>query len=105
LREGVDDVQINGATQLGDGWMHINGLLSNSLLSSILSNLLYTLLKDVRNIPALGRIGDPDDIIGSVRVEEGKVTHTVLCTLRVTDNMADYGGYIPVYARVSSLYG
>ena len=28
---------------------------------------------DQRNIPALGRVGDPDDIIASVRVEEGKV--------------------------------
>lgn len=28
---------------------------------------------DQRNIPALGRIGDPDDIIASVRVEEGRV--------------------------------
>lgn len=32
-----------------------------------------TLRTDQRNIPALGRIGDPDDIIASVRVEEGKV--------------------------------
>ena len=32
-----------------------------------------TLCTDQRNIPALGRIGDPDDIIASVRVEEGKV--------------------------------
>jgi len=31
------------------------------------------LCTDQRNIPALGRIGDPDDIIASVRVEEGKV--------------------------------
>ena len=28
---------------------------------------------DNRNIPALGRIGDPDDIIASVRVEDGEV--------------------------------
>jgi len=28
---------------------------------------------DRRNIPALGRIGDPDDILGSVMVEGGKV--------------------------------
>lgn len=28
---------------------------------------------DDRNIPALGRIGDPDDIIASVLVEDGKV--------------------------------
>ncbi|KAJ7704348.1 hypothetical protein B0H17DRAFT_1039333 [Mycena rosella] len=52
LREGVDDIQINGAAQLGEGWMHIH---------------------DDRNIPALGRIGDPDDIIASVLVQAGKI--------------------------------
>lgn len=35
---------------------------------------------DSRNIPALGRIGDPDDIIASVRVEEGKVSLHCLMT-------------------------
>ncbi|KAJ6588383.1 hypothetical protein B0H19DRAFT_904941, partial [Mycena capillaripes] len=52
LREKVDEVQINGAIQLGDGWMHIH---------------------DERNVPALGRIGDPDDIIASVLVEGGEI--------------------------------
>ncbi|KAJ7216631.1 hypothetical protein GGX14DRAFT_442246 [Mycena pura] len=52
LRQQVDDIQINGALQLGNGWMHIH---------------------DDRNIPALGRIGDPDDIIASVLVEDGKI--------------------------------
>ncbi|KAJ7057020.1 hypothetical protein C8F01DRAFT_1153096 [Mycena amicta] len=52
LREQVDEIQINGAAQLGSGWMHIY---------------------DDRNIPALGRIGDPDDIIASVLVEDGKM--------------------------------
>lgn len=33
----------------------------------------YT-LPDERNIPPLGRIGDPDDIIASVRVQDGKVS-------------------------------
>jgi hypothetical protein len=28
---------------------------------------------DERNIPPLNRIGDPDDILASVRVENGKV--------------------------------
>ena len=28
---------------------------------------------DSRNVPALGRIGDPDDIIASVLVEDSKV--------------------------------
>jgi hypothetical protein len=31
-------------------------------------------LIDNRNIPALGRIGDPDDILASVLVEDGKVS-------------------------------
>ncbi|CDO77436.1 hypothetical protein BN946_scf184857.g43 [Trametes cinnabarina] len=52
LRDGVDEVQKNGAIQLREGWMHIH---------------------DNRNIPALGRIGEPDDIIGSVRVENGEI--------------------------------
>ncbi|KZT04959.1 uncharacterized protein LAESUDRAFT_813833 [Laetiporus sulphureus 93-53] len=52
LRDGIDDIQINGAIQTQQGWMHIH---------------------DDRNIPALGRIGDPDDILASVRVEEGKI--------------------------------
>ena len=37
----------------------------------IISQPLHIL--DQRNIPALGRIGDPDDIIGSVFVEKSKV--------------------------------
>ena len=36
--------------------------------------LSLTTSLDNRNVPALGRIGDPDDIIASVRVEEGKVS-------------------------------
>ncbi|ESK83910.1 hypothetical protein Moror_7570 [Moniliophthora roreri MCA 2997] len=52
LKEDIDDVQRNGAMQLGEGWMHVH---------------------DDRNIPALGRIGDIDDIIASVLVEGGKM--------------------------------
>ncbi|KAL1717600.1 hypothetical protein EV715DRAFT_202881 [Schizophyllum commune] len=52
LEQDVDEVQRNGALQLQAGWMHIH---------------------DERNIPALGRIGDPDDIIASVLVEGGKI--------------------------------
>lgn len=36
------------------------------------------ILLDERNIPPLGRIGDPDDIIASVRVEDGKVSFTAI---------------------------
>ncbi|CCM03059.1 uncharacterized protein FIBRA_05179 [Fibroporia radiculosa] len=52
LMDGVDEVLINGAIQTQEGWMHIH---------------------DNRNIPALGRIGDPDDILGSVRVENSQI--------------------------------
>ncbi|KAF8718927.1 hypothetical protein AX14_011651 [Amanita brunnescens Koide BX004] len=52
LREGVDEIQTNGAIQLQNGWMHIH---------------------DERNVPALGRIGDPDDILASVLVADGKI--------------------------------
>ncbi|KAJ3880729.1 hypothetical protein F5051DRAFT_450491 [Lentinula edodes] len=52
LQANVDEIQRNGALQIQQGWMHIH---------------------DDRNIPALGRIGDPDDIIASVLVEDGKI--------------------------------
>lgn len=105
LREGVDDIQINGATQLGDGWMHINGSSNISFFSSVWSSSMCMLVIDARNIPALGRIGDPDDILGSVLVENGKVaiaTSYVPCT---TDGLVDNGGYVSVHACVPSLYG
>lgn len=52
LQEKVDDIWINAALQLQQGWMHIH---------------------DSRNLPALGRIGDPDDIIASVLVQDSKI--------------------------------
>ncbi len=33
LREGVDEVQQNGATQLQNGWMHIHGVYSKFCIS------------------------------------------------------------------------
>ncbi|KAH9958108.1 hypothetical protein BGW80DRAFT_1185285, partial [Lactifluus volemus] len=57
LAEGVDDIQAAGAQQLGEGWMHIH---------------------DDRNIPPLNRVGDPDDILASVRVQDGKVREPLL---------------------------
>lgn len=80
LADGVDDIQKNGAIQTQQGWMHIH---------------------DSRNIPALGRIGDPDDILASVRVEEGKILADTyqpmpsyrLCTadgvLQLTEGLAE----------------
>ncbi|KAG9054008.1 hypothetical protein FS842_006487 [Serendipita sp. 407] len=52
LRDGADEAIQAEATQRGSGWLHIH---------------------DERNVPALGRIGDPDDIVASVMVENGKI--------------------------------
>ncbi|EPT03188.1 hypothetical protein FOMPIDRAFT_1116841 [Fomitopsis schrenkii] len=54
LRDGADEIQKNGAIQTQAGWMHIHGAYQ-------------------RNVPALGRIGDVDDILASVRVEGGEI--------------------------------
>ncbi|KXN85892.1 hypothetical protein AN958_10734 [Leucoagaricus sp. SymC.cos] len=52
LREGVDEIQKATAMQTMEGWMHIH---------------------DQRNIPALNRIGNPDDIIGTVLVDNSEI--------------------------------
>lgn len=52
LTEGVDEIQKAGAMQTVEGWMHIH---------------------DERNLPALNRIGEPDDIIGTVLVENSEI--------------------------------
>jgi len=60
-----DNILLAQATQLQHGWMHIN---------------------DDRNLPPLGRIAGPDDIIASVRVENGQVvpaTYQPMPTYRV----------------------
>ncbi|KAH6910771.1 hypothetical protein BKA70DRAFT_1271474 [Coprinopsis sp. MPI-PUGE-AT-0042] len=79
LRDGVDEVWTNGAKQIGNGWMHLH---------------------DQRNPPALGRIGDPDDILGTVLVEDGCIkadTYQPMPSYRVytpTDGAKDsIGGY------------
>ncbi|KAE9405505.1 hypothetical protein BT96DRAFT_876512 [Gymnopus androsaceus JB14] len=81
LKADVDDIQRNGALQVQQGWMHIH---------------------DERNIPALGRIGDPDDIIASVLVEDGKIKSETyqpmpayrLCTsdglIQLTEGLSTY---------------
>ena len=85
LRERTDDIIEGEALQLGSGWLHIQG---GSLLGVCypigskrrMLEVDAAFWTDQRNIPALGRIGDPDDIIASVRVEEGRVrfpTHVV----------------------------
>ena len=52
LVEGVDKELTNDATQRQEGWLHVH---------------------DLRNFPEQGRVGDPDDIVGSVLVQEGKI--------------------------------
>ncbi|KAH9478524.1 hypothetical protein JR316_0008979 [Psilocybe cubensis] len=52
LEQGQDDIWRDAAIAHGNGWMHIG---------------------DQRNIPALGRVGDPDDILASVLVQDGKI--------------------------------
>lgn len=69
LREGADDVWTNSAIQIQQGWMHIHGMIQ---YHAIIGIDLDTHI-DYRNVPALGRIGDPDDIIASVLVQDSKV--------------------------------
>jgi len=75
LENGEDVVWTDGAMQLQQGWMHIHGsfpfFLSKADSGKFTSSACCT---DQRNVPALGRIGDPDDIIGSVLVEDSKVS-------------------------------
>ena len=62
----------------------------------------------MRNVPALGRIGDPDDIIASVRVENGEAS--VAATRRdvVTDQLlcqlADPRGNVSAHAVVPTVH-
>ncbi|KIM46791.1 hypothetical protein M413DRAFT_64043 [Hebeloma cylindrosporum] len=64
LAAGLDEIWDNGAKQVQQGWMHIHGEQPCSLIFRVL---------DQRNVPALGRIGDPDDIIASVLIEDSKI--------------------------------
>lgn len=85
LAEAVDDIQAAGALQLGDGWMHIHGKLGfrDSLQPTFTDRDI-----DERNIPPMNRIGDPDDILASVRVENGKVDIFLaqsFCVVSLTD--------------------
>ncbi|CUA78393.1 hypothetical protein RSOLAG22IIIB_13118 [Rhizoctonia solani] len=52
LIEGVDQDLENDAVQRKEGWLHVH---------------------DYRNFPEMGRVGDPDDILGSVLVQDGKI--------------------------------
>ncbi|CAE6505113.1 unnamed protein product [Rhizoctonia solani] len=52
LVEGVDQELGNDAVQRKEGWLHVH---------------------DYRNFPEMGRVGNPDDILGSVLVQGGKI--------------------------------
>ncbi|KZT36288.1 hypothetical protein SISSUDRAFT_1024433 [Sistotremastrum suecicum HHB10207 ss-3] len=74
LRDGVDETLKAEAIQRGEGWLHINGTSSKSPQMM------------PRNVPALGRINDPEDIVASVMVEDGKIlpdTYQVMPTYRL----------------------
>jgi len=77
LAEAVDDIQASGALQLGEGWMHIHGERQNKNLLPRPECKHISVRRccppDDRNLPPLNRIGDPDDILASVRVEGGKI--------------------------------
>ncbi|KAF9224786.1 hypothetical protein BS17DRAFT_795164 [Gyrodon lividus] len=73
LREDADEVWINGALQLQRGWMHIHGIFRFCHIVDLPDCFPYPHYLDNRNIPALGRIGDPDDIIASVLVENSRI--------------------------------
>ncbi len=58
--------------------------------------LVFDTYEDERNIPPLGRIGDPDDIVASVLVENGKVCHAQCDVRRVSPNILCR--YLPIRA-------
>ena len=72
LQDKVDDIQINGALQLQQGWMHIHGRFFETIHVCFAFNE-EVIATDDRNIPPLNRIGDPDDILASVLVKDSKV--------------------------------
>lgn len=70
----------------GDGYIHITGELSLFTRSGPRANRLKSgptvMIKlnrpDERALPPAGRIGETEDLIGSVFVEDGKVRSTIL---------------------------
>ena len=58
-------MEFEAATRPGDGWIHITGMSdSPTWLMGI----------DERAVPPAGRIGETEDLIGTVFVENGKVS-------------------------------
>ncbi|KAG1822391.1 hypothetical protein EV424DRAFT_1321696 [Suillus variegatus] len=71
LQEKVDDIWINAALQLQQ-WLdaYTRYVTLPLCLRSVRTK---NNVVDSRNLPALGRIGDPDDIIASVLVQDSKI--------------------------------
>lgn len=68
---------------------------------------LFNVLRvDNRNVPALGRIGDPDDILASVRVEDGKVIleYSIWLPAILTTLSIDSSGNVPGDAIIPILH-
>ena len=63
--------------------MHIHGGSPTSPIPRSRSSHVPCVVADNRNVPALGRIGDPDDIIASVRVERGEVGRSAGVSFRL----------------------
>jgi hypothetical protein len=69
LRLGkAETVEFEAATRPSDGYIHITG----ELLLCVLG--LKADIVDERAIPPAGRIGETEDLIGSVFVQDGKVS-------------------------------
>ena len=94
IRSGLEgnkapSIEYEAAGRPGDGYMHITG--ENIPAGTRARRTGRQLLSpDERAVPPVGRIGETEDLIGSVFVQEGKVvpsTYTPLPTYRlVTSN-------------------
>ena len=74
LAEAVDNIQASGALQLGEGWMHLYGMLESLPQRAECITNLISCTQDNCNLPPLNCIGNPGDIFASVRVLGGKVS-------------------------------
>ncbi|KAG1819259.1 uncharacterized protein BJ212DRAFT_1446306 [Suillus subaureus] len=52
----------------------LNDFVENPKFRATMHEAIQTGLRENRNLPALGRIGNPDDIIASVLVRDSKVS-------------------------------